>query len=65
VLPLLGALKRTPAQARAEFMAQMQAQQEGGGPEPEPEQDPPAEPQQRADGTDGAPRGSPVERPAT
>jgi len=30
VLPLLGALKRTPAQARAEFMAQMQAQQQGG-----------------------------------
>jgi Major Facilitator Superfamily len=63
VLPLLGALKRTPAQARAEFMAQMQAQQQGGGPEPEPE--PPPEPQQRADGADGAPRGSPVERPAT
>ena len=29
VIPLLGALKRTPAQARAEFMAQMQAQQAG------------------------------------
>ncbi|MEA2378364.1 MAG: hypothetical protein QOD13_2271, partial [Thermoleophilaceae bacterium] len=25
VLPLLGALRRTPAQARAEFMARMQA----------------------------------------
>ena len=37
VLPLLGALKRTPAQARAEFMAQMQAQQKGETePEPEP-----------------------------
>jgi EmrB/QacA subfamily drug resistance transporter len=65
VLPLLGALKRTPAQARAEFMAQMQAQQQGGAPEPEPEAKPPAEPKQRADGADGAPRGSPVERPAT
>jgi EmrB/QacA subfamily drug resistance transporter len=64
VLPLLGALKRTPAQARAEFMAQMQAQQQGGGPEPEPEE-PAAEPQRRGDGADGAPRGSPVERPAT
>ncbi len=30
VLPLLGALKRTPAQARAEFMAQMQAKQQAG-----------------------------------
>jgi EmrB/QacA subfamily drug resistance transporter len=29
VLPLLGALRRTPAQARAEYMAQMQAQQAG------------------------------------
>ena len=28
VLPLLGALRRTPAQARAEFMEQMQARQE-------------------------------------
>ncbi len=65
VLPLLGALKRTPAQARAEFMAQMQAQQQGGGPEPEPEPEPPPEPQRRGDGADGAPRGSPVERPAT
>jgi EmrB/QacA subfamily drug resistance transporter len=65
VLPLLGALKRTPAQARAEFMAQMQAQQQGGGPEPEPEPDALPEPQKRGDGADGAPRGSPVERPAT
>jgi EmrB/QacA subfamily drug resistance transporter len=65
VLPLLGALKRTPAQARAEFMAQMQAQQQGGGPEPESEPEPPPEPQRRGDGADGAARGSPVERPAT
>jgi hypothetical protein len=43
VLPLLGALRRTPAQARAEFMAKMKGQQ----------------------GADGAPRGSPVENPAT
>jgi EmrB/QacA subfamily drug resistance transporter len=56
VLPLLGALKRTPAQARAEFMAQMQAQQKPP-PEPEPEPD-------GGDGADGAPR-TPVERPAT
>jgi EmrB/QacA subfamily drug resistance transporter len=56
VLPLLGALKRTPAQARAEFMAQMQAQQKPP-PEPEPESD-------GGDGADGAPR-TPVERPAT
>ena len=43
VLPLLGALKRTPTQARAEFMAQMQAEQAAGGaspPEPEPEPEP-------------------------
>jgi EmrB/QacA subfamily drug resistance transporter len=65
VLPLLGALKRTPAQARAEFMAQMQAQQQGGAPEPEPEPEADGEPQRREDGADGAPRGSPIERPAT
>jgi hypothetical protein len=47
-------------------MAQMQAQQQAGPPEPEPEPEPPpAEPQRRGDGADGAPRGSPVERPAT
>jgi hypothetical protein len=69
VLPLLGALKRTPAQARAEFMAKMQAEREaegggapGGGP-PAPEPDP--EPPPRGDGADGAPRRPPVERPAT
>jgi EmrB/QacA subfamily drug resistance transporter len=55
VLPLLGALKRTPAQARAEFMAQMQAQQ---APPPEAEEE-------GADGADGAPLASPVQRPVT
>ena len=66
VLPLLGALKRTPAQARAEFMAQMQAQQQGGGPEPEPEPERARPSRSDAEiGADGAPRGSPVERPAT
>jgi hypothetical protein len=52
VLPLLGALRRTPGQARAEFMAQAQAR------EREAEARPP-------DDGDGAPRASPVERPAT
>jgi hypothetical protein len=62
VLPLLGALKRTPAQARAEFMAKMQAQQQAeGAPAREPEPEPPP----RGDGADGAPRRPPVERPAT
>ena len=66
VLPLLGALKRTPAQARAEFMAQLQAQQQGGGgPEaaPEPAAEPGREPD--GDGAPGAARRPPVERPAT
>jgi EmrB/QacA subfamily drug resistance transporter len=54
VLPLLGALRRTPAQARAEFMARMQAEQasaSGDG----------------GDGTEGgaAPARRPIERPAT
>ena len=31
VLPLMGALKRTPAQAQAEFMERMKAQQAAGG----------------------------------
>ena len=56
VLPLMGALKRTPAQAQAEFMAQMRANAppgDGGG--PAPERGPP----------DGAPRPAPAERPAT
>jgi EmrB/QacA subfamily drug resistance transporter len=39
VLPLLGALRRTPAQARAEFMARMQAQQGGPAPPAAPEGD--------------------------
>jgi EmrB/QacA subfamily drug resistance transporter len=53
VLPLLGALRRTPAQARAEFMAKMQAEREAGGA--------PA----AGDGADGAPRPAPAGRPAT
>jgi hypothetical protein len=66
VLPLLGALTRTPAQARAEFMAQMQAQQAAQGKAP-PEPAPPAEDGPNGDGADGdgAPRGSPAERRAT
>jgi len=59
VLPLLGALKRTPAQARAEFMAQMQARQE------EPEARAERADGEVADGGDGAPRASPSPRPAT
>jgi EmrB/QacA subfamily drug resistance transporter len=59
VLPLLGALRRTPAQARAEFMAQMQAQQAAAPAEPEPE------PEAESSGGDGAPRPAPVENPAT
>jgi EmrB/QacA subfamily drug resistance transporter len=59
VLPLMGALRRTPAQARAEFMAKMQAQSGGGGP-PQGERTP-------GDGTpapaDGAPAPAPGERP--
>jgi hypothetical protein len=68
VLPLLPALTRTPAQARAEFMAQLQAQQaaQGKAPPAPPAPDGEREP---ADGNgadgDGAPRGSPAERPAT
>jgi EmrB/QacA subfamily drug resistance transporter len=56
VLPLMGAVRRTPAQAQAEFMAQMRANAppgDGGG--PSPERGPP----------DGAPRPAPAERPAT
>ena len=34
VLPLLGALRRTPQQAQAEFMAQMKAKQAQGAPAP-------------------------------
>jgi hypothetical protein len=36
VLPLLGALRRTPAQARAEFMARMQADGADGAPRAAP-----------------------------
>jgi Major Facilitator Superfamily len=56
VLPLMGALRRTPQQAQAEFMAQMRANAppgDGGG--PASERGPP----------DGAPRPAPVERPAS
>jgi MFS family permease len=55
VLPLMGALRRTPAQAQAEFMAQMKARQEGQPVAAEPA---------RA-GPDGAPQPAPAERPAT
>lgn len=43
VLPLMGALRRTPAQAQAEFMAQMKARQAaaGGGPPSEGGNGPP------------------------
>ncbi|MBD0281389.1 MAG: MFS transporter [Thermoleophilaceae bacterium] len=58
VLPLLGALRRTPAQARAEFMARMQAQREAAGAAA-------AAPADKGDGADGAPRPAPAERPAT
>ena len=63
VLPLLGALRRTPAQARAEFMEQMKARQEAAARgEPPPQ----AEPEPRDGDGDGAPRRAPpVERPAT
>jgi hypothetical protein len=35
VLPLMGALRRTPAQAQAEFMARMKAQEGHGAPPPD------------------------------
>jgi EmrB/QacA subfamily drug resistance transporter len=57
VLPLLGALRRTPAQARAEFMAKMRAQQEATGA--------PASASDKGDGADGAPTPAPAERPVT
>jgi EmrB/QacA subfamily drug resistance transporter len=50
VLPLMGALKRTPAQAQAEFMAQMRAN---------------APPEGARAAPDGAPQPAPAERPAT
>jgi hypothetical protein len=61
VLPLMGALRRTPAQAQAEFMARMKATQEqGDGAARPPEGSPPPD-----NGGDGAPRPAPAERPAT
>jgi EmrB/QacA subfamily drug resistance transporter len=42
VLPLMGALRRTPAQAQAEFMARMKAQEGQGAPPPD-----------QAEGSDG------------
>ena len=63
VIPLLGALKRTPAQARAEFMAQMQAQQAAGDGPPEPKPEPDPEP--AVDGGDGTVRAPLAQRPAT
>jgi hypothetical protein len=70
VLPLMGALRRTPAQAQAEFMAQMKAQQAGGGTPPAGVPPgaagaPPGAPAEKPDGADGAPRPAPAERPAT
>ena len=65
VLPLLAALRRTPAQARAEFMAKMRAEQEAAGVPPEPAGAPPEPAPAGTDGTDGAPRPAPAERPAT
>jgi EmrB/QacA subfamily drug resistance transporter len=68
VLPLLGALRRTPAQARAEFMAKMRAEQEAGAPAahaPPAPAAPTGDTADGADGADGAPRPAPAERPAT
>jgi EmrB/QacA subfamily drug resistance transporter len=72
VIPLLGALRRTPAQARAEFMAQAQAREReaearppDGGPEGTKDGGDGADGGDAPDGGDGAPRASPVERPAT
>jgi EmrB/QacA subfamily drug resistance transporter len=49
VLPLMGALRRTPAQAQAEFMARMKAQREGAPP--------PADDATGSDGDGHAPAG--------
>ena len=65
VIPLLGALKRTPAQARAEFMAQMQAQQAAGDAPPEPEPKPEPDPEPAADGGDAGGPPPLTQRPAT
>jgi EmrB/QacA subfamily drug resistance transporter len=69
VLPLMGAVRRTPAQAQAEFMAQMKARQEqqsgggGGGGPPEDGKDGAGEPP--GTGPDAAPEPAPAERPTT
>jgi EmrB/QacA subfamily drug resistance transporter len=63
VLPRLGALRRTPAQARADFMAKMRAEQEAAG--TPAEHAPVAHAGDKGDGADGAPRQAPAERPAT
>ena len=66
VLPLLGALRRTPAQARADFMAKMRAEQEAAGtPAEHAPPAPVAHAGDKGDGADGAPRQAPAERPAT
>jgi EmrB/QacA subfamily drug resistance transporter len=66
VLPLLGALRRTPAQARADFMAKMRAEREAAGAPAEHAPPAPVAPAgDKADGADGAPRQAPAERPAT
>ena len=66
VLPLLGALRRTPAQARAEFMAKMRAERVAAGAPAEHAPPAPVAPAgDKADGADGAPRQAPAERPAT
>jgi EmrB/QacA subfamily drug resistance transporter len=66
VLPLLGALRRTPAQARADFMAKMRAEREAAGAPAEHAPPAPVAPAgDTADGADGAPRQAPAERPAT
>jgi MFS family permease len=62
-LPLLPALRRTPAQARAEFMAQMQAQQAGEASPAAPAE--PGEPAEPAGDGDGAPRPATRPHPAT
>ena len=75
VLPLMGALKRTPAQAQAEFMERMKAQQAAGGGGPPGAQAPGGNGGDRPDGDgaepdgDGAParpaaRPGPEPRPA-
>jgi MFS family permease len=66
VLPLLGALRRTPAQARADFMAKMRAEREAADAPAEHAPPAPVAPAgDKGDGADGAPRPAPAERPAT